>query len=166
MGSAIQAGDSAISRCRNRELNTAEPDTAEAQESWLGPDPGTGREVYVPAPPASSVTRTLRPETRARREPAQTGAQAIPPARCRRVINVQLANAINGQLRSLRSQSSCLPRRVIERADCSACWLGLCGAGQRTGEYRVHHLVETLPCVDGDRPECSQAFLVSRQPAT
>jgi hypothetical protein len=29
MGSAIQAGDSAISRCRNRELNTAEPDAAE-----------------------------------------------------------------------------------------------------------------------------------------
>jgi len=113
MGSAIQAGDSAISRCRNRELNTAEPDTAEAQESWLGPDPGTGREVYVPAPPASSVTRTLRPETRARREPAQTGAQAIPPARCRRVINVPLATAINGQLQSLRGQSSCLVSYVI-----------------------------------------------------
>jgi hypothetical protein len=40
------------------------------------------------------------------------------------------------------------------------------GAGQRAGEYRVHHLVEgLLPCVDGDRPECSQAVLMSRQPA-
>ena len=33
------------------------------------------------------------------------------------------------------------------------------------GQYRVHHLVEGLPCVDGDRPGCSQAVLVSRQPA-
>ena len=29
MGSAIQAGGAAISRCRNRDLNTVEPATAE-----------------------------------------------------------------------------------------------------------------------------------------
>ena len=67
MGSAIQAGDSAISRCRNRELNTAEPDTAEE------------------------------------------GARVL----AGRVINVLLATAINGQLRSLRGQSSCLVSYVI-----------------------------------------------------
>jgi|SRR5690242_18307517 len=128
MGSAIQAGDSAISRCRNRELNTAEPDTAgKAQESWPGSDPGMARGVCVPAPPASSVTVATGHENRkgarerarevmldpgdlmdtpvrnrAKREPAQTGTQAI-PARCRRVIVVQLATAINGQLRSLQA---------------------------------------------------------------
>ena len=113
MGSAIQAGDSAISRCRNRELNTAEPDTAEEGARVLaGPRSGDGPRSVRARPPASSVTRTLRPETRARREPASPGTQAI-PARCRRVIKVQLATAINGQLRSLRGQSSCLVSYVI-----------------------------------------------------
>ena len=33
----------------------------------------------------------------------------------------------------------------------------------RVGEYRVHHLVEGLPGVDEDRPECAQAVLQFRQ---
>ena len=32
-------------------------------------------------------------------------------------------------------------------------------------EYRVHHLVEGLPGVNGNRPECAQAVLISRQEA-
>jgi hypothetical protein len=79
MGSAIQAGDSAISRCRNRELDTGEPDTAEEGARVLaGPRSGDGPRSVRARPPASSVTRTLRPETRARREPASPGTQAIP----------------------------------------------------------------------------------------
>ena len=35
------------------------------------------------------------------------------------------------------------------------------GAGQRVGEYRVHHVVEGLRGVDGDRAECAQAGLIS-----
>ena len=36
-------------------------------------------------------------------------------------------------------------------------------ASQRAGEYRVHHLVEGLSGVDGNRPECAQAVLQFRQ---
>jgi hypothetical protein len=37
------------------------------------------------------------------------------------------------------------------------------GVSQRAGEYRVRHLVERLPGVDRDHPECAQAGLISRQ---
>ncbi len=36
---------------------------------------------------------------------------------------------------------------------------------QRVGEYRVQHLVEGLPGVDGDRAGCAQAGLISGQKA-
>ena len=39
------------------------------------------------------------------------------------------------------------------------------GAAQRVGEYRVHHLAEGLPGVNGDRAECARAGLNFRQPA-
>src|SRR5437763_1616744 len=85
--------------------------------SRLGSDPGMACEVYVSAPPASSMTVTagqraqekapggrtrevmLDPgasantpgqKPRARPEPAWTGRRPS-PARCRRAINVQLA---------------------------------------------------------------------------
>ena len=32
-------------------------------------------------------------------------------------------------------------------------------------EYRIHHLIEGLPGVNGNRPECAQAILISRQEA-
>jgi len=68
MGWAIQAGDSAISRCRNRELDNgrAGAPRRKAQESWLGSDPGMARGVYVPAPPTSSVTVAAGHENRKR----------------------------------------------------------------------------------------------------
>ena len=42
-------------------------------------------------------------------------------------------------------------------------WPGL--MARLVAEYRIHHLIEGLPGVYGNRPECAQAILISRQEA-
>ena len=115
MGSAIQAGDSAISRCRNRVLNTGRAGAPRREGARFLAGPRSGDDPRSVRARPSSIKRDA--DTLARNQ-GQAGAcpdrvRRPSPARCRRVINVPLATAINGQLRSLRGQSSCLVSYVI-----------------------------------------------------
>ena len=141
MGSAIQAGDSAISRCRNRELDTAGPDTAEEGARVLaglrsGDGPRSGRarpssikrdcgrrtreqekvpgNVHAKSRLIPETLRTLRPETRARPQPARTGAQAIP---CKVQACNQRAISHGNQrpLRSLRASQVAWSARLSRK---------------------------------------------------
>src|SRR4051812_18404929 len=82
MGSAVQAGGPVISRCRNRELNTAEPGTAEEGARVLaGSDPGMSPRSVRARP--SSIMRNwgIRTTSTGERRLANVHAKSPEPLR-------------------------------------------------------------------------------------